>query len=220
MMEVYTHPATADAPERMESRAGTAVAPPGSRLRVFLFFSSALLLTGFVSLLFADLLWRTGWSASRTVLLILFIVLFLFMAIGCMHGVFGFIMRRIGEKHRITALGDYHSRDIQTTSTAIVFPVHNEDAARVYEGLRATYESLEKTELIGRFDFFILSDTSNPDKWVEEETRWYDVIRELGALGRIYYRRRSVNEGKKSGNIRDFLNFLGTALQVFHCIRC
>ena len=41
--------------------------------RLFLFFSSAVLLTGAVSMLFADLLWRTGWSASRTVLLVLFI---------------------------------------------------------------------------------------------------------------------------------------------------
>jgi membrane glycosyltransferase len=59
-------------------------------LRLFLFFTSALVLTGFVSLLFADLLWRTGWSASRTVLLSLFVILFLLSAVGCMHGVYGF----------------------------------------------------------------------------------------------------------------------------------
>src|ERR1700729_4547648 len=101
------------------------VAPRSQRgWRVFVFYSCALLLTGFVSLLFADLLWRTGWSASRTVLLILFILLFLFTAIGCMHGVFGFIMRRIGDTQRITALGDYHPQDISNTSTAIVFPVY------------------------------------------------------------------------------------------------
>jgi hypothetical protein len=38
--------------------------------RLFIFYSCALLLTGLVSMLFADLLWRTGWSASRTVLLV------------------------------------------------------------------------------------------------------------------------------------------------------
>ena len=68
---------------------------------------------------------------------------------------FGFIVpRRVGEKQRITALGDYFARrTFRKTSTAIVFPIYNENAMRVYEGLRATYESLEKTELIGRFDF-------------------------------------------------------------------
>ena len=58
--------------------------PRGHRgWRIFIFYSSALLLTGLVSLLFADLLWRTGWSAARTVLLVLFVILFLFAAIGC-----------------------------------------------------------------------------------------------------------------------------------------
>ena len=48
--------------------------------RLFLFFTSAFVLTGLVSMLFADLLWRTGWSASRTVLLVLFIILFFLTA--------------------------------------------------------------------------------------------------------------------------------------------
>ena len=72
--------------------------------RLFIFYSLALLLTGLVSMLFADLLWRTGWSASRTVLLVLFVVLFLFTAIGCMHGVYGFFLRTFGTRRRITAL--------------------------------------------------------------------------------------------------------------------
>src|ERR1035438_3354829 len=64
--------------------------------RLFIFYSCALLLTGLVSMLFADLLWRTGWSASRTVLLVLFVILFLFIAIGCMHGLYGFVLRMFG----------------------------------------------------------------------------------------------------------------------------
>ena len=177
MTELSTETAPVQEGERRHPHVTAQPAPlQGGRWRVFLFFPQ-LLLTGFVSLLFADLLWRTGWSASRTVLLLLFMLLFLFSAIGCMHGIFGFIMRRIGDKERITVMGDYRSQDIQGTSTAIVFPIYNEDVVRVYEGLRATYESLEKTELIGRFDFFILSESTDPEKWVEEERRWYDVIR-------------------------------------------
>src|SRR5271167_1363168 len=156
--------------------------------RVFIFYSCALLLTGLVSLIFADLLWRTGWSTSRTVLFVLFVLLFLFASIGAMHGVFGFVLRIFGDRHRVTRLKDYAAQSLQGTSTALVCPIHNEDVVRVYEGLRVTYESLEKTGHIGRFDFFILSDSTDPDRWVEEERRWYDLTRELGALGRIYYR--------------------------------
>lgn len=183
--------------------------------RLFLFYSSAVLLTGVVSWLFADLLWRTGWSVSRTLLLALFVVLFLFIAVGAMHGVYGFFLRLFGTRWCITRLKEYRDQDIAGTSTAIVFPIYNEDIVRVYEGLRATYESLQKTGQLERFDFFILSDSTDPDKRVEEERRWCDLIRELDALGRIYYRRRLNNEGRKSGNVRDFLNAWGRRYRYF-----
>jgi len=182
---------------------------------VFYFYSAALLLTGLVALLFADLLWRTGWTASSTILLSLFVILFQLAAVGCTHAISGFVLRRLGERRRITLMRDYKSRDIAGTSTAIVFPVYNEQVARVYEGLRATYESLAKTGHLARFDFFILSDSTDPDKWVEEERRWLDLVRELDALGRIFYRRRVLNEGKKSGNVRDFLNTWGRRYRYF-----
>ena len=137
-------------------------------------------------------------------------MLFFFSAIGCITAIYGFVLAAAWAiRNRITSLSDYKSQNIEGTSTAIIFPIYNEDVLRVYEGLRASYESLEKTGQLERFDFFVLSDSTNPDKWVEEERRWYDVIRELGALGRIYYRRRVANEGKKSGNVRDFLNTWG-----------
>src|SRR5277367_5653267 len=183
--------------------------------RLFIFYSCSLLLTGIVSLLFADLLWRTGWSTSRTVLLTLFVILFLFTAIGCMHGVFGFFLRTFGTRRRIAQLKNYRDQNIDGTSTAIVFPIFNEDVVRVCEGLRATYESLAKTGQLERFDFFILSDSTDPDKWIEEERRWFDLIRELDALGKIYYRRRLDNEGRKSGNVRDFLNAWGRRYRYF-----
>ncbi len=183
--------------------------------RLFIFYSCALLLTGLVSMLFADLMWRTGWSASRTVLMVLFVILFLFAAIGCVHGLYGFVLRMFGDDRCITRLKEYRGQSIAGISTAIVFPVYNENVVRVCEGLRATYESLEKTGQLERFDFFILSDSTNPDKWVEEERRWYDLVRELDALGRIHYRRRLNNEGRKSGNVRDFLNAWGRRYRYF-----
>src|SRR5665213_840255 len=185
--------------------------------RLFLFYSSAVLLTGFVSMLFADLLWRTGWSASRTVLLVLFIVLFLLTAIGCMHGVYGFFIRIFGTSRRITALKNFKEQDIHAVSTAIIFPIYNEDSMRVLEGLRATYESIERTGQLDRFDFFILSDSTNPDQWVEEELRWSELVRDLNALGKIYYRRRIFNDERKSGNVRDFLNTWGKRYRYFIC---
>jgi membrane glycosyltransferase len=184
-------------------------------LRVFGFYSLAVLMTGCNSLLFADLLWRVGWTPGRIILLILFVVLSFLVSIGFAHGVFGFILRRLGDRRRITALGDYRSRSIDNTSTAILFPIYNEDVVRTYAGVRALYQSLKSTGNLPQIDIFVLSDSTDPSKWVEEERRWFQLITDLGALGRIYYRRRLSNEGKKSGNVREFLSAWGSRYRYF-----
>ena len=58
-------------------------APGATAAGAFFYFTlPRVLLTGLVSMLFADLLWRTGWSSSGIVLLCLFIVFFLLIAHG------------------------------------------------------------------------------------------------------------------------------------------
>jgi membrane glycosyltransferase len=212
-------PTTAADPAQATARPAPLIAAPLPPVRwgwrLFFFYSSAVLLTGLVSMLFADLLWRTGWSPSRTILLTLFIILFFLAAVGCVHGIYGFVLRTFGDKRCITNVANYRSQSIAGTSTALVFPTYNENVVRVYEGLLATYESLAKTGHLDRFDFFVLSDSTDLDKCVEEEQRWFNLVRDLDALGHIYYRRRVVNEGKKSGNIRDFLSTWGRRYRYF-----
>jgi membrane glycosyltransferase len=180
---------------------------PGTR--IFLFFGFALLITGAVSLLFADLLWRRGWTVNSTIIMCLFVPLMFLNANGAMHGIYGFWARWRGDSQKITGLRQFENVDISNTSTVILFPVYNEGAAEVYARLKATYLSLQKTGQLEHFDFYILSDSTEPASWIDEETRWVELTRELDAVGRIFYRRRLVNEGKKSGNIRDFLNGWG-----------
>jgi membrane glycosyltransferase len=190
-------------------------APPVARgLRIFSLYSMALLLTGVVSVLFADLLWRTGWSSSRTILLLLFVLLFFFAAIGFMHAMYGFVLRRIDDVNPQPPLQAEGPID-PAANTAIVFPIYNEDITRVYEGLRITYNSLKSAGQGERFDFFILSDSSEPEKWIEEEKEWRRLIQKTGGMSRIYYRRRVNNEGKKSGNIREFLDTWGQRYRYF-----
>jgi membrane glycosyltransferase len=197
----------------------TSVPRPRARRgwRLFIFYSPAFTLTGLVSMLFADLLWRTGWSTSCSVLLTLFTILFLLSAVGCMHGIYGFFIRLFGTRRRLTGLKPFRDQSIAGVSTAIIFPIYNEDAVRVLEGLRATYESLARTGQLDQFDFFVLSDSTDADKWVEEESRWQELVHDLNALGKIYYRRRLFNEARKSGNIRDFLNTWGRRYRYFIC---
>ncbi|WP_435337967.1 hypothetical protein, partial [Acinetobacter sp. LH3_13] len=61
------------------------------------------------------------------------------------------------------------------------------------------------------FDFYILSDTSDPDIRVAELQAWLALCREVGGFGRIHYRRRKHRIKRKSGNIADFCRRWGSA---------
>ena len=83
-------------------------------------------------------------------------------------------------------------------------PVYNEDPHGVFARLRAIYESLQATGHARAFDFFVLSDTTNPDLWLAEELNWAKLNQALIGPSRVYYRHRPRNAGRKAGNIADF----------------
>jgi membrane glycosyltransferase len=88
--------------------------------------------------------------------------------------------------------------------TAVVMPICEEPVERVFAGLKAIYQSLERTGALPHFDFFILSDSINPDTFIREQATWESWCREIGSYRRIYYRRRRVRVRRKSGNVADF----------------
>jgi len=90
------------------------------------------------------------------------------------------------------------------TRTAILLPVYNEDPLPVFARIRAMLESLQMAGHEAEFDFFVLSDTRDPDIWLEEEWHWRRLQAELPREGSVYYRRRAENKGRKAGNIADF----------------
>jgi len=96
------------------------------------------------------------------------------------------------------------------TKTAIVMPIYNEAPARVFAALQAIEEDVEATGLGDAFDYFFLSDTTDPDIWIAEE-RALLAMRERLPQARIYYRRRRKNTGRKAGNIADFVTRWGAA---------
>jgi membrane glycosyltransferase len=90
-------------------------------------------------------------------------------------------------------------------------PVYNEDPHDVFAGVRAIYESLQATGQGQAFDFFVLSDTTNPDLWLAEELAWARLTRMLTGPTGIFYRHRPRNQGRKAGNIADFCERWGSA---------
>ena len=88
--------------------------------------------------------------------------------------------------------------------TAIVMPICDEPVARVFAGLQAIYQSLERTGALAHFDFFILSDSGGASTWVQEEEAWAAWCRAVNGFDKIFYRRRRVRLARKSGNVADF----------------
>jgi membrane glycosyltransferase len=95
--------------------------------------------------------------------------------------------------------------------TAVVMPIYNEAPSRVFAALQTIYEDVQATGLGAQFDWFFLSDTTNPDVWIAEERAFIGIRRRLGPQARIYYRRREKNTGRKAGNIEEFVTRWGGA---------
>lgn len=146
-----------------------------------------------------------GISPVEWAMLALFVPLFGQIAFGFAIALWGFLVLATGgDRHQIMrTLPDPPVPD-RPGSTAIVLPVFNEDPDRTFRGLENMFLSLEATGAGTSFDFFVLSDSNIPDRWIEEEAAWSGLCARLNAFGRIFYRKRRVSIHGKSGNVADF----------------
>ena len=95
--------------------------------------------------------------------------------------------------------------------TAILVPVYNEDPVATFARIAAMHASLRATGQGDRFHFAILSDTRNEDVAARERLWFLRLLAETQGEGRIFYRRRTNNKGRKAGNIEDFIKRSGAA---------
>lgn len=92
--------------------------------------------------------------------------------------------------------------------TAIIMPIYNEAPARVFAAMQAICEDVRATGHGDAFDYFFLSDTTDPDIFIAEERALIAMRRRL-PNERVYYRHRRRNTNRKAGNIADFVTRWG-----------
>jgi membrane glycosyltransferase len=181
-----------------------------ARRRRLLFFGLTLTSSLLASLLMLDILRANSLTVLEAMSLVLFFGLFTWIAGAFWTAVAGFILRLKGGDRQVMRAHDADGLVIHSR-IALVMPVYNEDPRRTTAGLEAIWSSLAKQAESAAFDLFILSDTRKSDIAVAEEGAWRALVARHGGQGRIFYRRRAQNVGRKSGNIADFVRNWGAA---------
>lgn len=147
----------------------------------------------------------------QTSILALFALLFCWVSMGFWTALMGFFQLLKGrDRYSISASSCGDEPISPRARTALVMPIANEHVPRVFAGLRATFESLKATGQLEHFDFFILSDSNDPDICVAEQQAWMELCSEVEGFDHIFYRRRRRRVKRKSGNIDDFCRRWGS----------
>lgn len=101
-----------------------------------------------------------------------------------------------------------------TSRCVVLVPVYNEDPAATFTRIAAMEASLQRTGFGDRFDIAILSDTRDDAVADAEKSGFLRLLTLTGAEGRLFYRRRDTNRGRKAGNIEDFITRSGAAYDL------
>jgi membrane glycosyltransferase len=150
-----------------------------------------------------------GVTVLEWLVLGLFVLLFAWIALSFMSSLAGFAVLLFRARDPLgidpaSPLPSLGSRN------AMLLPTYNEDPYRIMARLRAMVESVEQSGQGSRFDWFVLSDTTDPAVWIAEEKCFLQLRRELD-VPNLYYRHRRENIARKSGNIEDWIKRFGAA---------
>lgn len=144
-------------------------------------------------------------TSLQILLVILFALSFSWITLSAATALLGFgvlFCRRMRTPHA-------SGQAVLTTRTAIVMPVYNEDTEMVFGSLRDLALGLAAKGCASHFEVFVLSDTNDAET-LRREAMAARRMRSLGQLGvGAYYRKRPDNEGKKAGNVADFVRRWG-----------
>jgi membrane glycosyltransferase len=194
-------------PADLSHKPADAIRIPGRALRRYSYMLLSLLTAASGVYIMFDILSANELKPLEMIILVLFGISFTWLSMAFWSGVFGFILQML----KIDPLSLKFTKHLVpddapiTTRTAVVMPVYNEETRRVIAGFEATLRSLEKTGHIDKFDFFLLSDTTDLQIAQAERDAWQQLSERLGDLSKqAFYRRREKNSGRKVGNLAEF----------------
>ena len=136
------------------------------------------------------------WDVLRTLLIL---VTTAWLAWGTMQALLGLPPRR--------TLPERGEIGLPHAPTVVLVPICNEDPVATFARIAAMDASLDAAGV--NADIAILSDTRDDTAATRERDWFARLLAERHGDGRIFYRRREVNTGRKAGNIEDFIRKSG-----------
>ncbi len=166
---------------------------------------------------FAWTLYRVLSVESPTILQLAFLVLstvcFAWVSVGSATAIVGLasLLSARGADTLVLPAGT----SLPRTRTALLFPVYREDPVAVAATIEAMCRDLVAAKANAQFAVFILSDTQDPAERTMERHVYSELRLRLEPHAQIFVRWRTPNIGKKSGNIRDWVEGFGAAYPYF-----
>jgi membrane glycosyltransferase len=144
---------------------------PGARvpaymhLRRAIIFLSTILLTVAGCYEMYEVVQVGGVTVLEWMVLVLFVILFAWIAFSFSSALAGFVVLLLSSRDPLgieptTPLPPLASRN------AMLLPTYNEDPYRIMARLRAMHESIGQIGYHSNFDWFVLSDTTDPATWM------------------------------------------------------
>jgi membrane glycosyltransferase len=177
------------------------------RRRVLVTLSNLCVYAGLL-LWLASILGRDGWGTIDIAIFVAFAIAAPWSVLGVCNSALGFWLLHAHEAPLDAVAPFVRAGDVAVplrSRTAMLLTIRNEDAARALARLRVMKSSVDATGEGARFDWFVLSDTTEPEATEQEEREFALWRAEEGAdARRLHFRRRADNIGFKAGNIADF----------------
>jgi membrane glycosyltransferase len=148
-----------------------------------------------------------GLTIPEGLVLGLFVLLFAWIALSFVSTLAGFVATILG-LGRTLEIDPSGPLPALSSRTALLVPTYNENPQHLMARLQAIHESVQATGHGGHFDFYVISDTTDPEIWVEEEAEFLRLRERTGA-GRIFYRHRTKNTARKAGNVAEWISRFG-----------
>ncbi|TNC66825.1 glucans biosynthesis glucosyltransferase MdoH [Rubellimicrobium roseum] len=146
------------------------------------------------------LLWGEEPGALSVVQGLSVLVATFWLAFGAALSVLG-----LGPRPSAPPEGEFRGRAV------ILVPICNEEPREIFARIAAMDADLHLVGLGGQVDIAVLSDTRDGALATLEARLFRRLVHETGGEGRLFYRRRTDNRGRKAGNIEDFIRRSGGA---------